>query len=127
MKECPLDYDIPAASEEKTQDRGSYLKVVREDPEGLLASIKLTYANQKTNLKESISLREILLMISNGKSRMDISREFHIPQGSLYSFIERNLSPLKEKDSKERKSKKQEIRDYFEKYSRQSDSNENVD
>lgn len=100
----------PSASEENEEDEdeedpGSYRRVVEQDPTGLLASKKLNYTNQSTNLEESLYLKEILLMVSNGKKRTDICREFHIPQQSLYSFIRRNL-------------KKKEIRDYFEKYSR---------
>ena len=91
-------------NEENEEDRGSYRRVVEQDPTGLLASKKLNYTNQSTNLEESLSLKEILLMVSNGKKPREICREFHIPQQSLYSFIRRSL-------------KKKEIRNYFEKYS----------
>lgn len=98
-------FEPAAPYEENHEVCPSYRKVVEEDKEGLLASTKLIYTNQKTNVKESLSLKKILLMLSNGKTRIDIHREFHIPIQSLYSFIQRNL-------------KKEETRNYFEKYSR---------
>ena len=111
--------NFPAATYEIEENCGSYLKVVREDPEGLLASIKLTYINQKTNVKESISLREILLMLKEGRTKnlMDIHRELNIPYKSLHSLIDRNLSPIKKTDTPGRRLRKQRIRDYFARYS----------
>ena len=113
-----LNNFLSAPTYEIEEDCGSYLRVVREDPEELLASIKLTYTNQKTNVKESISLRETLLMLKEGKTRMDIHRELNIPRGSLYSFIDRNLLPVKDTDSEGERLRKQRIRDYFNRYSR---------
>lgn len=101
--EEPSSLDFLASSDSQEDFCITIRELIERDTEELLISEKLTYTNQKTNEKEVLSLKEILLMLSDGKTRMDIHREFHVPKQSLYSFIERRL-------------KKKEIRKYFEEY-----------